>query len=289
MEEKGDTMFENRTLNRLNQMLDEANSGTFQESDYNETKLSKLESKWKQFLNTSSLSKQNLEQEKENIKALVTDISHQTKTPMTNIKMYAELLTENLTLGNTETNQELLAEIIHQTEKLEFLIQSLTKISRLESNIVEVVPSTNSVNQLISDVVCDFEHKAKKKQITLSVLFAEPVTATFDYKWTKEALSNIMDNAIKYSTPDSTVALSIMEYPIYTAISVKDNGIGISEEEIPKIFERFYRSTDVQQEDGVGIGLYLARTILRKENGYIKVTSTPGKGSTFFLYLLKKW
>ena len=282
-------MFENRTLNRLNQMLDEANSGTFQESDYNETKLSKLESKWKQFLSTSSLSKQNLEQEKENIKALVTDISHQTKTPMTNIKMYAELLTENLTLGNTETNLELLAEIIHQTEKLEFLIQSLTKISRLESNIVEVVPSTNSVNQLISDVVCDFEHKAKKKQITLSVLSAEPVTATFDYKWTKEALSNIMDNAIKYSTPDSTVALSIMEYPIYTAISVKDNGIGISEEEIPKIFERFYRSTDVQQEDGVGIGLYLARTILRKENGYIKVTSTPGKGSTFFLYLLKKW
>ena len=282
-------MFENRTLNRLNQMLDEANSGTFQESDYNETKLSKLESKWKQFLSTSSLSKQNLEQEKENIKALVTDISHQTKTPMTNIKMYAELLTENLTLGNMETNQELLAEIIHQTEKLEFLIQSLTKISRLESNIVEVVPSTNSVNQLISDVVCDFEHKAKKKQITLSVLSTEPVTATFDYKWTKEALSNIMDNAIKYSTPDSTVALSIMEYPIYTAISVKDNGIGISEEEIPKIFERFYRSTDVQQEDGVGIGLYLARTILRKENGYIKVTSTPGKGSTFFLYLLKKW
>ena len=187
-------MFENRTLNRLNQMLDEANSGTFQESDYNETKLSKLESKWKQFLSTSSLSKQNLEQEKENIKALVTDISHQTKTPMTNIKMYAELLTENLTLGNTETNQELLAEIIHQTEKLEFLIQSLTKISRLESNIVEVVPSTNSVNQLISDVVCDFEHKAKKKQITLSVLSTEPVTATFDYKWTKEALSNIMDN-----------------------------------------------------------------------------------------------
>ena len=282
-------MFENRTLNRLNQMLDEANSGTFQESDYNETKLSKLESKWKQFLSTSSLSKQNLEQEKENIKALVTDISHQTKTPMTNIKMYAELLTENLTLGNTETNLELLAEIIHQTEKLEFLIQSLTKISRLESNIVEVVPSTNSVNQLISDVVCDFEHKAKKKQITLSVLSTEPVTATFDYKWTKEALSNIMDNAIKYSTPDSMVALSIMEYPIYTAISVKDNGIGISEEEIPKIFERFYRSTDVQQEDGVGIGLYLARTILRKENGYIKVTSTPGKGSTFFLYLLKKW
>ena len=282
-------MFENRTLNRLNQMLDEANSGTFQESDYNETKLSKLESKWKQFLSTSSLSKQNLEQEKENIKALVTDISHQTKTPMTNIKMYAELLTENLTLGNTETNQELFAEIIHQTEKLEFLIQSLTKISRLESNIVEVVPSTNSVNQLISDVVCDFEHKAKKKQITLSVLSTEPVTATFDYKWTKEALSNIMDNAIKYSTPDSMVALSIMEYPIYTAISVKDNGIGISEEEIPKIFERFYRSTDVQQEDGVGIGLYLARTILRKENGYIKVTSTPGKGSTFFLYLLKKW
>lgn len=111
------------------------------------------------------------------------------------------------------------------------------------------------------------------------------IRAYYDLKWTKEALYNVLDNAVKYSQPGGKVTLSVMEYELYAAVSVKDEGIGISEADTPKIFGRFYRAESVQQADGVGIGLYLTREILKRQNGYIKVKSAPGKGSEFILYI----
>ena len=111
--------------------------------------------------------------------------------------------------------------------------------------------------------------------------------ALFDVKWTKEALGNILDNAVKYSYEDSTIQVLIREYELYVAISVKNKGIGISEQESSKIFGRFYRSEKVLQKEGVGLGLYLARKILQRENGYIEVRSEEGDGAEFILYLWK--
>ena len=137
-------MFGRKTLDRLDKMLDEAVAGSFRESDYDETQLSRIETKWKRYLGLSVLTRENMEKEKESVKSLVSDISHQTKTPMANIQLYEELLRENLESGadsgEKEQNLKLLNEIIRQGEKLDFLIQSLTKLSRLESNIVEVKP-----------------------------------------------------------------------------------------------------------------------------------------------------
>jgi len=288
--EGGEVMFTNRTIDRLNKMLDSAIAGDFRESDYDETKISQLESKWKQFLGTSVLSRENLEKEKENVKSLVSDISHQTKTPMTNMKLYLALLTESLQTGEQTAVREkelrLAEEIERQAEKLEFLIQSLTKMSRLESNIVEVKPRLQHVKELILAAVRDTEPKAQSKGITMEVLCEGEFFSYFDLKWTKEALVNILDNAVKYSKEGTEVTVSVMKYELYTAIAVRDMGIGIKEEEIPKIFGRFYRAREVQQEDGVGIGLYLAREILKKEGGYIRVKSKKGEGSEFILYLL---
>lgn len=282
-------MFENRTIRRFEKMLDAALTGDFQESDYDETRLSRLETKWKRFLAASVLSRENLCREKENVKSLVTDISHQTKTPMTNIRLYASLLEELIgeEQGMNRQKEALLmvGELIRQTEKLEFLIQSLTKMSRLESNIVEVCPARQEVTPLLLEVLQESTMKAEKKSIRLCQCYTGSAEACFDYKWTKEALGNVLDNAIKYSPPGSTVMLSVIQYEIYLAISIRDEGIGIREEEIPKIFGRFYRSEEVNQEEGVGIGLYLTREILKKENGYVKVKSKQGKGSEFLLYL----
>ena len=143
-------------------------SGDFQERDYDETRLSRLETKWKRFLATSVLSEENLNREKENVKSLVTDISHQTKTPMTNIRLYASLLEELIgeEQGMNRQNEALLmaGELIRQTEKLEFLIQSLTKMSRLESNIVEVRPIRQEVTPLLSEVLQESIMKAEKKR-----------------------------------------------------------------------------------------------------------------------------
>lgn len=284
-------MFENRTIRRLEMMLDVALSGDFQENDYDETKLSRLESKWKRFLAASMLSRENLNREKENVKSLVSDISHQTKTPMTNIRLYASLLGELIEAETGMQRQEeaavMIGELVRQTEKLEFLIQALTKMSRLESNIVEVRPEQQPITPLLQDVVAEAAMKADGKNITIRNVYAGEAFACFDYKWTKEALGNVLDNAVKYSPPGSTVTLSVLEYEMYLAVSVCDEGRGIREEEIPKIFGRFYRAEEVSQEEGVGIGLYLTREILRKENGYVKVKSQPEKGSEFLLYLYR--
>ena len=282
-------MFGSRTLNRLDQMLDDAIAGTFQEENYDETRLSRLESRWKQYLAASVLAKENLRQEKEKVKGLVSDISHQTKTPMTNLKMYAALLEENLKaepqMSVRTESMELLEEIIRQTEKMEFLIQSLSRISRLETDIVEVCPRFQKLSLLLTEAAAGVRQKAAKKQIEIHNIYDGNGRACFDLKWTKEALENILDNAVKYSPCGSKIILSVTEYEMYAAVSVKDFGRGIQEEDVPKIFGRFYRSEEVQQEEGVGIGLYLAREILKKENGYMKVKSVPGEGSEFILYL----
>ncbi|MCI9226847.1 MAG: HAMP domain-containing histidine kinase [Dorea sp.] len=285
-------MFGRKTLDRLDKMLDEAVAGKFRESDYDETQLSRIETKWERYLGLSVLTRENLEKEKESVKSLVSDISHQTKTPMANIQLYGELLRENLESGTDsgekEQNLKLLNEIIKQAEKLDFLIQSLMKMSRLESNIVEVKPCRQKISELILAAMQDAGPKARQKGIELINTYEGEGTADYDMKWTKEALGNVLDNAVKYSGPGGSVRISVTEYELYTAVSVKDDGIGIREEDAAKIFGRFYRAKEVQQEDGVGIGLYLTREILRKENGYIKVKSRPQKGAEFVLYLRRE-
>ena len=268
---------------RLNQMLDEGIRGEFEESKYDESELSKVESKWKRFLQDSAMAKQNLETEKANIKGLISDISHQTKTPMANIKLYSELLSEQLEEDSMEA--ELLEQIQAQAQKLEFLIQALTKLSRLETNILEVVPVKNQVKPLLESAVEEIRKKAEKKEIQIKIEMDFEAEAVFDRKWTEEALYNLLDNAVKYSPAGSEVLISTKLYEMWCVIAVSDRGRGISEEEIPKIFGRFYRAKEVQQEEGVGIGLYLVREILQKEGGFIKVNSEVGKGSTFLCYL----
>lgn len=270
---------------RLNQMLDEAMNGSFQESRYDETELSKLESKWKHFLESSVMSKENIEHEKENIKSLISDISHQTKTPIANIKLYEELLEERMKANNLEEELELLSQIKSQTEKLEFLIQSLTKMSRLESNILTLHPISQKVSELMDSVQKEVLEKAKRKEIEVRVECKEDFSMVYDRKWTEEALYNIVDNAVKYSPAKSGIVISAKKYEMYGSVIVKDMGMGISEAEIPKIFQRFYRNESVSQEEGVGIGLYLAREIVRKQSGYIKVKSEAGKGSEFAVFL----
>ena len=282
-------MLRSREAKKVEEMLDAALQGNFRESDYDESELSRVETKWKRFLSTSALSKEQLEREKENVKSLVSDISHQTKTPVANIRLYTELLKERLCgEENTPERQQeirMAEEISRQAEKLEFLIQSLTKMSRLESNILAVQPEEQGLKRLLEESIGDVTLKAEKKQIQIINNCVDNITAFYDFKWTKEAVCNVLDNAVKYSPRGGKVILSVTEYELYAAVSVRDEGIGIPEEDTARIFGRFYRAESVQQEDGVGIGLYLTREILRKQNGYIKVKSAPGKGSEFFLYL----
>lgn len=274
-----------RTLRRLDDMLNEAMEGTFEESRYDETELSRLESRWKQYFSAARMSMEQTGREKKNMKALVSDISHQTKTPLANILLYSDLLME--CTRDDETYH--LAEQIHaQTEKLSFLIQALVKMSRLESDVLEVIPVSRGVKTLVARAAEGIQAAAEKKGIELLWEEPEGILCCYDLKWTLEALGNILDNAVKYSPRASKISMTVREFEFYVCIEVKDEGMGIAEAEKAQIFGRFYRSARVQQEEGIGIGLYLAREIVKRERGYIKVLAKEGKGSTFGLYLPKK-
>ncbi|MBO4591676.1 MAG: HAMP domain-containing histidine kinase [Eubacterium sp.] len=282
-------MFENKTITRLEQMLDAAIEGTFEESDYNETRLSRLEARWKEFLGSSVLSNANLEKERHRLEQFISDISHQTKTPMTVIKMYTELLREEASLGDAasiEKIQNYANEISRQNERLEFLIDSLTKLSRLENGTLEIVAKEDEVNSLIKATVSAVKPKADSKNIKINYSEENGFSAKFDMKWTIEALSNVLDNAIKYSPEGGNIDIIVDQFEMYAGIHVIDQGPGIKEEDLAKIFGRFYRSSTVQQEEGVGIGLYLTREILSKEDGYIKaVPNNKREGGELILYL----
>lgn len=271
-----------RTLNRVDRMLDRAIEDTLTENEFSEEKLSKIEAKLYQFINIGKMDRQQAAQEKDSIKELISDISHQTKTPVANILLYTQLLEEQGNLGEKE--RELLFRISSQTEKLDFLIQSMIKLSRLENGIITVTPKKDSVEELLREV--DFG-PAQAKGISVSMENTPGLTAVFDRRWTAEALGNLVDNAVKYTPPGGHVRVISKAYEMFIRIDVADNGMGIAPDEITKIFQRFYRSQQAADEKGVGVGLYLTREILRKQGGYIKVSSKPGQGSVFSVFLPK--
>lgn len=278
-----------KVLRRLNEMLDSALDGSFEEQHYDETELSKIETKWNRFLSSSNLARKNIEEEKANLQGLVSDISHQTKTPVANMRLYAELLEEGLARENPDKEQLLfmVSEMKEQAERLEFLIQALTKMSRLETNLVVVQPEKQPVEPLIFQAVAQIRPKEEACEIDVKIQGNQKITACYDKKWSIEALYNLLDNAVKYSPRGSQVNLRVQEYSMYCEICVEDRGIGMTEEEIPKVFQRFYRGKQVQQKPGVGIGLYLVREIVKKQKGYVKIKSQPGQGSRISLFLPK--
>ena len=273
-------MFRYTEYNLLNKMLDDAISGEFEEKNFDESELSKLQSKLMRYLTTSSISEKKLREEKENIEELITNISHQTKTPLTNIMMYSELLGEK---ADGEL-KEYANEIHSQSKKLEDLITALVKMSRLETGIFRLQPETNSLMTVLKRAYDQALPKAKLKNIELILSEGTDAKANIDLKWTTEAVFNIIDNAIKYSGEGTSIKLKINTFEMFSSISVEDHGIGIGEEEIPKLFARFYRSRQVSDNEGIGVGLYLARQLTEEQGGYIKVKSAPGKGSTFELF-----
>lgn len=269
-----------RIMEKIDQMLTSAMQGDFTEKTFDESCLSALEARFAQYLAGSCLSKQRISKEKDTIKQLIGDISHQTKTPLSNILLYAELLREEPLPKAAKENVDLLH---MQAEKLRFLIEALVKLSRLENGIISLSPRKESLAGMIQAAAAQFSPKAQCKGLFLDWELST-AEAVFDPKWTAEALCNLLDNAIKY-TDQGGVRISVQCYELFVCINVEDSGVGICEEDQAKIFSRFYRGPAVSDQEGVGIGLYLTREILSKEGGYLKVRSQPGKGSVFSMFL----
>lgn len=220
--------------------------------------------------------------ERKQMKELISDISHQTKTPIANMKLYLEFLQEE---ELSEKGTEFLKNLEGQADRLDFLLQSMVKMSRLEAGIIQIKSETGNLYETLAKAMTEIVPAAAGKQIELSADCQEEYLLLHDKKWTEEAIFNVLDNAVKYTEPFGKIHVKVIRQEIFTRISISDTGKGILPERQAEVFTRFYREPEIHEKSGVGIGLYLTRKILELQGGYIEVRSQAGEGSEFCLYL----
>ncbi len=223
--------------------------------------------------------------EQENIKSLVSDISHQLKTPISNLMMYRDFLKDRALPDNQRT--EYINIICQSVERLHFLSENMIKISRLESGLIHLNMQCQSLNETALKAVKDIYVKAKEKGT--EIIYSEEcsISIPHDRNWTAEAIFNLLDNALKYSGGSSKIYLSIVVSEMFAAVKVRDENEPIPETERPKVFSRFYRGLNSTGTDGLGIGLYLVRDIAVRQGGYVRL-SCPASGNVFTLVLNRR-
>lgn len=266
----------------LLQRLDDALEGGEGAYAYDESMDSAIADRLNKLLRSSSTGKERAYQDRDRIKSLISDISHQIRTPLSNIMLYTGLLQEKKLDGQSRM---LADQIQEQAEKLDFFMKELVRSSYMETDMIVVSPRTAPVGELVDRACQAVEVEALKKGILIRRPETDRIICKFDMKWTLEAVRNILENALKYSPEGSEVQIEIAPNEAFTCISIQDEGIGIREEEQGLVFERFYRSRDVKKEPGMGIGLYLAREIISRQGGYIEARSEYAKGTCFCIYL----
>lgn len=251
-------------------------------STIEDTLLSKLQHQTIKLTSILRDKNKQIEKDKNEIKSLISDIAHQLKTPLTNLKMYGEFLQdEDL---SEEDRKEFIEIIMISLNRLNFLIESMIKMSRLESGVIQLKPKLNDISDTVLFAINQVQKKAEIKNIEIEFEEIDKIKITYDKNWITEAIFNILENSIKYTNENGLIKVSVQRYEMFIRIDIKDNGIGIREEELPKIFARFYRGTNSNEVEGIGIGLYLTRKIISKQGGYIKVESSE-KGSRFSIFL----
>lgn len=251
-------------MRELSDYIDKALDGNLEITEFDEKELSKIKSKLIKFLYASQVKEAKINSEKSKTKDLIADISHQTKTPITNLSLYISLLED-------DPKDEYLEIIKYELNKLEFLIQNLVKSSRLESDIIGLQKHQADLKDLVEDVLREFKVILDEKCIIID-LKAEDLFFALDERWLKEAIHNLVDNAIKYSPNGSTINISVYKSYLNYNIDIENECKDLSEETLPKIFERFYRGKNSVSKDGLGLGLFIAREIIEKHGGNIRAS-----------------
>lgn len=251
-------------MRELSDYIDQALDGNLEITEFDEKELSKIKSKLIKFLYASQVKEAKINTEKSKTKDLIADISHQTKTPITNLSLYISLLED-------DPKDEYLEIIKYELNKLEFLIQNLVKSSRLESDIISLQKHQANLKDIVEDVLREFKVILDEKCISIN-LKDEDLIFNFDERWLKEAIHNLVDNAIKYSPKGSTINISVYKSYLNYNLDIENECKDLSEETLPKIFERFYRGKNSVSKDGLGLGLFIAREIIEKHGGNIKAS-----------------
>lgn len=228
---------------------------------------------------------ENKTKQNESILTSVSDISHQLKTPLTSIQILLDNINENPNMDDA-TKRKFLLEISKQIKGMNFLILALLKLSRLDAGAVEFTNEKINLNNLIDDVLSNLDILIDLKQLKIEKNIKSNPYIIGDYSWNKEAILNILKNAIEHTDSGKNVTITLDENNVYSYIKIKDEGEGIPENELKHIFDRFYK-TQSSKENSIGIGLALAKSIVEKQNGYIQVESKLNEGTTFIIKYLK--
>lgn len=251
-------------MSELSDYIDQALDGNLEITEFDEKELSKIKSKLIKFLYASQVKEAKINTEKSKTKDLIADISHQTKTPITNLSLYISLLED-------DPKDEYLEIIKYELNKLEFLIQNLVKSSRLESDIISLQKHQANLKDIVDDVLREFKATLDEKDVSIN-LKDEDLIFNLDERWLKEAIHNLVDNAIKYSPNGSTINISVYKSYLNYNLDIENECKDLSEETLPKIFERFYRGKNSVSKDGLGLGLFIAREIIEKHGGNIRAS-----------------
>lgn len=222
---------------------------------------------------------------RESLSGSISDLVHQINTPITNIRMYSGFLQDG---GLTDEEQRQFAiKIQKQADKLSWLGEGFAKVSRMESGIISLQPETQKILPILLRAIDQVTLKAQEHGNEIALEGDQKQDAYLDAKWTEEVFYNLLDNAVKYSDEGSRIVAAMTRYEMYVRVDVRNRGLKIEKEEYPKVYQRFYRSGQVQEQEGVGLGLYLAREIVRGQQGYMKVGRNE-VGETVFSVFLRR-
>lgn len=276
-----------RKIKQLTKCLEQINRKNYQIQidDNTEDELSILKN---EIYKTTIMLKEQAEnslQDKINLKTSLEDISHQLKTPLTSINIMLDNLLDNQDMDK-ETRIEFIKDIKREINNINYLVQTLLKLSRFEANTVKYNNELINIQDLITKVTTNVSVLCDLKNITIQTNNYKNIYLTCDLYWQTEALTNILKNCIEHSQDSSYIYIDIIQNKIYTQITIKDNGEGISKEDIKHIFQRFYKGTN-SKKDSIGIGLPLAKTIIEKNNGTLEVVSQEQVGTTFTIKYFK--
>lgn len=224
---------------------------------------------------------ENSKKDKLKLKDSLSDISHQLKTPLTSINIMLDNILDNPDM-DSNTKEKFIQNIKREITNISSLVGEILKLSKFDASVIKFEEQQVFIDDIVKSAISNVEMMAELKNINIEVNNRDNIKFVCDAKWQIEAITNILKNCIEHSKDDSTITIDIDSNKIYKQITIKDNGEGIDEKDLPHIFERFYKGKN-SSKDSVGIGLALAKTIIEKDNGSIKVNSKKRKQTTFVI------
>ena len=280
-------LIQEKELKEINEYIKEVNNKNYslKIEDNKDGELSRLRNELYKTTVILREAAENSEEEKEKLSIAIADISHQLKTPLTSIRIMLDNISDNPDMPQ-EIREDFIQDISKQVEHMSSLVISLLKTAKFDAGTIKMENEEIDAKKLIDSVINNLAILIEIKEIEVITKIDEKAIFIADYKWQQEALTNILKNAIEHSQPKSNIYIIVENTSIFLKIKIKDEGQGIEQKDLKHIFERFYKAKNCN-EDSIGIGLSLAKTIIEQNNGYIKATSEVGKGTLFEIKYIK--